>query len=33
MDSVMDYLLAPDGEILKVVLGGYEGTGMYYLGK
>jgi hypothetical protein len=29
METIMDYLLAPDGEILKVVVEGLEGTGMY----
>lgn len=27
----MDYVLAPDGEIVKVVEGGYEYTGMFIL--
>jgi len=28
----MQYVLAPDGEIVKVVHDGYEYTGMYILG-
>ena len=31
MTPMMDYVMAPDGEIVKVVEGQYEHTGMYIL--
>ena len=31
MKPVMNYYLAPDGEIVKVVKGAYEYTGMYIM--
>jgi hypothetical protein len=31
MTPIMNYVLAPDGEIVKVLEDGYEYTGMYIL--
>ena len=33
MESAMRYVLAPDGEFVKIEGGGLEYTGMFYMGE